>query len=210
MLRIALTGGLCSGKSTVSAMFAELGVPTINADQIGHHLLRAGSPWVSRVVDEFGAGVLASDGSIDRKKLAALVFAGTPESERRRRRLNALLHPPIMEEVDRRISELHGKTRHPFVIIEAALFVEEKLHHRFDRLAVVTCNPEQQVLRFQGRTGGSREEAESRLKVQLPEEAKARLADYVINNSGNLEDTRHQVENLNAMLHAETTSEAAG
>lgn len=197
MLRVGLTGGLCSGKSTVARWLKEMGIPVLSADEIGHVFLAPGTPTHAHLVAAFGPAILDATGAIERKELARLAFA-TREAVRQ---LNAILHPPIVAEIDRRLTELEGQGQ-PLAIVEAALFIEAGSHRRFDRLIVVTCDREEKIRRFQRRNGGSRAEAEARLAAQLPDAEKARLADYVIDNSGSLEETRRQVRDLHAALRS--------
>lgn len=204
MLRVALTGGLCCGKSTVAAMLAQLGCPVIDADQIANRLLQPGTAASARVTAQFGEGMLRDDGGIDRARLAARVFA----DENARRTLNGILHPLIIEEIDRELDALAHQGR-GLAVVEAALFVEEGLYRRFDRLIVVTCDAEQKIARFEARTAGTREQALARINAQLPDEEKAHVADFVIDNSGPLERTRKQVEDVYASLRAASTSEVA-
>jgi dephospho-CoA kinase len=191
MLRVALTGGLCSGKSTVAHLFADLGAPTINADAIGHRLLEPGQAGYEAVRRAFGNDVIDASGAIDRARLGNLVFS----DEHARRKLNAVLHPLIISEIDQQLADLERHDE-PLAIVEAALFVEEGLHRRFNRLIVVTAEPEQKIARFQARTGGTREQAEARMAAQLSDEEKAQLADFVIDNSADVETTRAQVESI--------------
>lgn len=201
MLKVALTGGLCCGKSTVAAELQRLGCPVLDADQIGHRFLLSGNPAHDEIVQYFGPAFLHESGAIDRRRLGERVFSNAED----RRRLNQILHPRIMAVIERELAELEQQG-HPVGIVEAALLVEEGLYTRFDQLVVVTCKPEQKIQRFQARTGGSREEALARIRAQWPDDAKARLADFVIDNSGDRASLRLQVENLFSCLNASSAS----
>jgi len=191
MLSVALTGGLCSGKSTVARWLAEAGCAVLDADRVGHALLEPGTEVAAAVVERFGRDILDPDGRIQRPKLAALVFA----DEAARRDLNRLLHPPIRAAVASQLAawEREGK---PIAVVEAALYVEENSYRGFDRLVVVTCPVAIKLARCVDRNGGSRAGAEARIAAQLPDAAKAAVADAVIDNGGTLEQTQRQVEAL--------------
>lgn len=204
MLKVALTGGLCCGKSTVAAELLRLGCPVLDADRIGHCFLIPGNPAVTAIVQSFGPSILNDAGEIDRALLAARVFGPTPAAADDRRRLNQILHPRIMQAVHEELAGLQ-RQGHSLAVVEAALFVEEGLHTQFDRMVVVTCRQEQKIQRYQARTGRTREEALARIHAQMPDDVKARMADYVIDNSGSLEDLRRQVEDLYSVLRAQAS-----
>lgn len=204
MLKVALTGGLCSGKSTVASELVRRGCPVLDADFIGHRFLAPGNPAFTELVQSFGPSILNDAGEIDRAQLAARVFGFNAAAIEARRRLNQILHPRIMQVIHDELAGLQQQGR-PLAVVEAALVVEEGLHTQFDRLIVVTCKQEQKIQRYQARTGRSREEALARIHAQMPDDVKARIADYVIDNSGSLEDLRHQIEDLNAFLRLQTS-----
>jgi dephospho-CoA kinase len=191
MLRVGLTGGIGSGKTTVAAMFRELGCPVVEADPLAHALSEPGRPAYREIVREFGPEILRPDGRIDRPKLAGIVFADPA----RLARLNQILHPRIVEEAERRAAEIATSQSPPFIVVEAPLLIEAGYHRRFDRLIVVWCRPEQQRERMLAR-GMAPEEIDRRLAAQMPLEEKRRVADEVIDASGTLADTRRQVELL--------------
>ena len=174
-----LTGGLASGKSTVAARFRARGVPVIDADQIAREVVEPGSEGLARVVEAFGEGVLAPDGSLDRGRLADLVFAA-PE---RRRVLNSILHPRIGARSAERIAALDaaGET---LACYEAALLVENHLSDAFRPLVVVAVPPDVQLARAVARDGSTAEQAGARIAAQLPLATKIAAADYVIDNAG--------------------------
>jgi dephospho-CoA kinase len=207
MLRVGLTGGIACGKSTVAAMFRELGCAVIEADPLAHQLSEPGQPAYREIVREFGEGILLPAGRIDRAKLAGIVFADPAKLAR----LNRILHPRIVVETERRVARLRqdASTSPPFIVVEAALLVEAGYHRRFDRLVVVWCRPEQQRERLLAR-GMAPGEIERRLAAQMPVEEKRRLADDVIDGSGALADTRREVERLVEKLEQEAKAKAEG
>ncbi len=192
MLRIGLTGGIACGKSTVAAMMRELGCHVIPADQLAHQLIEPDRPAYDEIIREFGRGVLASDGSVDRDALASVVFA----DRSRLARLNAIVHPPVLEEIEREFARLQRQDPRGVAVVEAALLVETGYHHRLDRLVVVGCKPEQQIRRLTDKSFGrgmTREQAEDRIAAQLDLAEKCKLADDPIDNSGTVDETRRQV-----------------
>jgi dephospho-CoA kinase len=190
MRKIGLTGGIASGKSTVAAMLRELGFPVIFADEISRGLLRSGEEALHETVREFGPEILGPDGTLDRKKLAAIVFAVQPKLDR----LNAIIHPRVEAEMVRGFGELEREGR-SVAFVEAALLVEAAYLKNLDGLVVVWCRPEQQMERLIAR-GMTEQEARARIGAQMPVEEKLKLATYRIDCSGTLEDTRRQVAEL--------------
>ncbi len=191
MLHVGLTGNIASGKSQAALVFAELGAHIIDADLIVHGLLAAGTPTCSKVVESFGSDVLNHDGSINRKKLAAVVFS----QSNKRLLLNSLVHPEVRREVLRRIAEL--EERFPgggIIIVDAALMVESGSYKFYDRLIVVTCDPALQLARIVSRDSLSIEEAKARIAAQMPVQEKVKVADYTIETSGTFKETREQIE----------------
>ena len=188
---IGLTGGIGSGKSTVARMLAELGAPVVDADQLARELVEPGQPALAEVVSAFGPGVLAADGSLDRKCLGARVF-GDPIQ---RQRLNGILHPRIAAATQAQLGLL-AQAGHRVAIYEAALLVENGIHHGLAGLVVVASPPALQRERTMARDGLTQEEADARLRAQAPLADKLAVADWVIDNSGSLEETRRQVEAL--------------
>ena len=195
MLRVGLTGGIGCGKSTVAAMMRELGCTVIEADTLAHRLIGPGQPAYDEIVREFGRQVVAADGRIDRAKLAAIVFADPTKLQR----LNRIVHPCVIEALDRELAELERAQPQAVAIVEAALLIEASYHERLDRLVVVWCEPEQQIERLVNRSSGrgmTREEAGRRIAAQMQLDQKRRMADDEIDCSGSLEETRRQVESL--------------
>ena len=199
MLRVGLTGGVACGKSTVAKMFADLGAQVADADIIAHELYRPGQDVYQELVKRFGQEIVKPDGEIDRAKLAAAAFDGGRVEE-----LNKIVHPAVIRQQDRWMRELAARDPHAVAIVEAALIFEAGVNDRFDKIMVVTCKPAQQVTRFAERTGrneaDARTDVDRRTKAQIPDEEKVRLADFVIDNSGSVEETRHQVQRIYAEL----------
>jgi dephospho-CoA kinase len=199
VLRVGLTGGVACGKSTVAKMFAELGANIVDADTIAHELYRPGQEVLQELVKHFGPEILKPDGELDRAKLATLVFDGGRVEE-----LNKIVHPSVIRQQDQWMRSLGEKDPYAVAIVEAALILEAGVKDHFDRIMVVTCRPAQKVTRFAQRTGMSadaaRADVERRNKAQMSDEEKARRADFVIDNSGPVEETRHQVQRIYSEL----------
>jgi dephospho-CoA kinase len=185
----ALTGGIASGKSTVARMFEELGARIIDADRVGHELLRAPLPAYQKIVENFGRGILDPSGEIDRRRLGALVFADPA----RLRELNAIVHPLIIERVEELAAAEQARDRQAVILVDAALTFEAGIGGNFSKVIVAWCSPEQQIERLVAKAGISREEAGRRIAAQIPAEAKRRRADYRIDCSRDLASTRAQV-----------------
>ena len=192
MLKVGLTGGVACGKSTILAMFERRGAFIIRADEIAHELMRPGQPVYDKVVAAFGNGILESDNTISRPRLAELAFGNNRVAE-----LNALVHPEVIRYQDAWLEDVRWREQHAIAIVEAALMIEAGAHKHLDKLIVVTCSDEERIRRFQLRTGldhnAARAEVERRMKNQLPESEKAKLADYVVDNSGDFEFAERQV-----------------
>jgi dephospho-CoA kinase len=187
-----LTGGVASGKSTVARMFEELGAKVIDADRIGHELLGSTQPPYNEIVRRFGKEVLDASGEIDRRRLGAIVFSDAAKL----RELNAILHPRIIERVEEEAQRYRAQDPRAVILVDAALIFEAGIGSRFEKLLVAWCPPEMQIDRLMAKAGLSRKKAEQRVAAQIPSDEKRRRADYVIDCSGSLEDTRKQVERL--------------
>jgi len=203
MLRVGLTGGIATGKTTVAAILRELGCHMLDADKIAHHLIEPGAAAYEDVVREFGRGILSSDGRVDRKKLGAIVFADPA----RLVRLNAIVHPRVLETQDCELEAIERADPHAIGVVEAALLIEAGYAPKLDCLVVTWCTPEQQLERLTrqhaaGVTGRglTLEQAQQRIAAQMSNEEKRRMADEVIDCSGSLEHTREQVVALAARL----------
>ena len=191
MLRVGLTGGIASGKSTVAALLRDRDYPILDADVLAHELLEPGQDAYQEVVREFGEGILTCGGSVDRRKLGAIVFADASK----RVRLNQFMHPRIQQIAAQWFEALDRPGGPDFAFEDAALILEARANRNFDRVVVCWCRPEQQIERLEAR-GFSREEAQRRIQSQMPIDEKRRLADDVIDCSGSIEDTEKHVERL--------------
>ncbi|MFQ5671187.1 MAG: dephospho-CoA kinase [Acidobacteriota bacterium] len=196
LLRVGLTGGIASGKSTVDRMLEELGAHIIDADALVHGLLQQETPERRRVVECFGKEILTAEGQVDRRALASMIF----KDPGARAQLSAILHPGVRREESR----LHQALRREgggIAITDAALLVETGRHRAYHRLLVVACESSLQMTRLLARDPHlSRQEARARLAAQAPVEAKRAAADYIIETSGSLGETRRQVLALYAHL----------
>jgi len=189
MLRVGLTGGLACGKSFVAEELARLGCLVIQADALGHQVLAPGGEAYDAVIREFGGSeLLGPGGEIDRKALAAKVF-GAPD---RLARLNSLVHPPVVRREEALIREFEARHPDGIAVVEAAILIETGSYKRFDRIILVTCREEQQVERALRREGADLEDVRGRLARQMPLAAKRKYAHFVIDTSGDKEDTLRQ------------------
>jgi dephospho-CoA kinase len=188
MLKVGLTGGLACGKTFVGEGLVRLGCFLIQADELGHEVLAPGGEAYEDVVHEFGPEILGNHGEIDRPALAARVF-GSPE---RLARLNALVHPPVVRREERLLEEFAAREPHGIAVVEAAILIETGSYRRFDRMILVTCLEEQQVERALRREGARLDDIRARLSRQMPLEEKRKFADFVIDTSGDKENTLRQ------------------
>jgi dephospho-CoA kinase len=198
-LLVGLTGGIATGKSTVSEVFRRLGCVIIDADALAHEVVESGAPAYNAIVAEFGRGILQPDGALDRKKLGAIVFA-VPE---KRRRLEAITHPRIRERFARRLEELAAGDFAGVVIFDAPVMIESGNYKTMDRLVVVVTDAATQAERLTARDALGAPEAGRRIASQMPVAEKAKLADYVIDNSGDREATIAEVRRVHAALLAD-------
>jgi dephospho-CoA kinase len=187
-LRIGLTGGIASGKSTVAQRFAELGVPVIDADESARSVVSPGSPGLAEVISNFGKHLLTTDGVLDRRSLRNLIFSDPG----RRRELEAILHPLIRADMDRRASVASG----PYLVMAIPLLVESGGRDRMDRVLVVDVDEEVQLKRLMERDGGTLEQAKAVLAAQASREIRLQVADDVLPNVGSLSELRHGVDQL--------------
>ena len=192
MIRVGLTGGIASGKSTVCDLLREKGCQVIDADKVAHELIRRGQSCYNPVIEKFGFAILDSSGEIDRKKLGSIVF----EDQSKLEILNSILHPEVIRTILMNLRELENINSSLKRIVEASLMIESGFHKSFGRLILVTCTPEQQVERVMKRNGLSLEQASKRIPLQMPLSEKIRFADYVVDNSGTLKKTQEQVNQL--------------
>jgi len=176
-LRVGLTGGIASGKSTIRETFAKLGAITIDADKLVAELYRPGAAGHDALVRTYGHEIVRPDGEIDREKLAAIAFRSAEDAQK----LNQLIHPIVLDEADRRIKSIADG----IMIVEATLLIESGAVPRYDKLVVVDVDPATQMARGTAR-GMSQEQMARRIAHQLPREERLRYADYVIENDGDL------------------------
>ncbi len=206
MLRVGLTGGLGSGKSTVAGIFEELGAAVISADQLGRQLMQPGQPVYASIVEAFGQGVVRGDASLDRKALAELAFQHNQAD-----RLNHIVHPAVIAAEEEWMRGVFAADAQRVAIVESALIFEAEKWgtapgwvQRFDKLILVVVPDEVKIARFVSRMMANDErdsrrealtqDARARMAVQIPDQEKAGRCEYVIDNSGSIEETRKQVQ----------------
>jgi len=198
VLRVGLTGGVACGKSTVGAMLAERGAHYLQADTLAHQLYAPRTETHDAVVRTFGRDILNPDGSINRSKLANAAFPA------RIGELNAIVHPAVVVAQNKWMVEVERTDPNGVAVVEAALLVEAGATKDFDELIVVTCNLEQKVERYARRAKASLDEARAevlrRSAAQMPDEERAKRGNYVIDNSGTIEETARQVDAMWAEL----------
>lgn len=192
---VGITGGIASGKSTVAGLFARLGASIIDADQLARQVTSPGSPAWQELAGQFGGQILNPDGTIDREKLACLVF----KDPQARLRLNEITHPRIRDSMLKQAQELFYQGAN-VVIVEAALIGETPYDPSFDAIILVLIDPARQLERVLVQGKLSLEEAQARMASQVPQERKKAIATYVIDNSGSLKETERQVQAVWAKL----------
>jgi dephospho-CoA kinase len=195
---VGLTGGIGTGKSTVAQFIRDQGIPVIDADVLAREVVQPGLPAHTEIVQAWPE-ILAADGSIDRKQLAAIVFA----DRQSRARLEAITHPRIRDRVKAEAAHFEA-AGHRLAFLEAALLVETGFYKELDGLVVVTSNEATQMARVMARDACSREIAESRIRAQLPLAEKTRVADRVVDNGGSLEATQIKILHLLRELAPQT------
>jgi dephospho-CoA kinase len=188
MLRVGLTGSIGVGKSFVGSVFVQLGCRLLDADDTAREVVLPGTEGLKNIVNEFGPEVLQLDGALDRKVLGSIVFANLEK----RQRLNAILHPRIIERQDEILNAWELDDPHGIAIVDAALMIESGGYKRFDKLIVVHCRPEVQLERLMLRDGLSPDEAQERIDSQMPQSEKQKFADYLIDTSDGFELTRQR------------------
>jgi dephospho-CoA kinase len=215
MLRVGLTGGLGSGKSTVARLFAELGVHVIEADAVGRALMQPGEAVYGAIVNHFGSSVLRDDGTLNRSALANLAF-----QQGRREELNQIVHPPVIAAQEEWMRKIFEQDDTAIALVESALIFEAERsgtvpgwRQRFDKIILVTAPDDVKICRYLERTTSSApqdqgqrqaliEDARARLAAQIPDSEKAPYCDFVIDTSGRLEDTARSVRTIYSKLQA--------
>jgi|TARA_B100001964_G_scaffold50429_1_gene56813 dephospho-CoA kinase len=192
MLLIGLTGGIASGKTTVSNMFVKLGAHLIDADVIARDVVKPDKPAWKEIVSAFGESVLDDKKEIIREKLAAAIF-NSPE---KRKQLEAITHPRIIEEENRLINEIRKNNKPGIIILDAALLIEAGHHNRVDKLIVVYLNKNTQIKRLRKRDSLSFADAKKRLDSQMSLNEKVNLANYVIDNGKSTDESEKQVSQI--------------
>lgn len=188
ILAVALTGGLATGKSFVGRIFEELGCHRLDADQLGHQVLLPSGEAYKVVVDHFGPAILDANGDINRRRLGALVFPDPLRLEQ----LNAIVHPAVERLRQSRIAAIAKTDPNAIVICEAAIYIESGSIGRFDKVILTVCGRELQIERAMARSGWTRQETEARLARQWTDDKKRFAADFVIDTSNSMEDSRRQ------------------
>ncbi|MCX8071202.1 MAG: dephospho-CoA kinase [Candidatus Binatia bacterium] len=187
---IGLTGGIGSGKSTAAAILQQLGAAVIDADKVAHELYAPGTPGWQAVVAAFGREIVGADEQIDRKKLAAIVFAD-PNA---RQRLERIMHPLVTEEIRRRLAALRARGEKPLVVLEAALLLEAGWHELVDQVWLVTAPANVVVERLQQQRAMAPDDIEARRRAQMSDDVRRAYAHVVVENSGSLDELRRQLE----------------
>ncbi|MGD0514199.1 MAG: dephospho-CoA kinase [Terriglobales bacterium] len=213
MLKVGLTGGIAAGKSVVGEMFVALGAHLIQADAISHQLMQPGQAVYQEVVRHFGPGILNPDGTVNRARLAEAAFGapGTNQTSRIQE-LNRIVHPAVIRRQEEWMQEVGRRDPRAIAVVEAALILEAGAAKDFDRLVVVTCLPEQRIQRWAARMGVDQDTAQRevtrRMAAQFPDEKKIEAADYVIDNSGSLDETQKKVGQVYMELKREMEKNA--
>lgn len=199
---VGITGGIACGKTTVSELMTDKGAIPINADEIGHQLLKSDSPVIDELVEAFGTVILDESGDVSRKKLGAIVF----NDKSARERLNAILHPLIIQRSRSRAQQLVNDDPSCVVLLDAPLLIEAGAYDSVDRIVVVTASTETQIQRILERSQVqnlplTKDEAQARIDSQMPLSEKVQYADVVIENEGSHEELKKQVDTLWETLH---------
>lgn len=191
-LRIGVTGGIASGKTTVALMLTDLGSPLVDFDVLARVVQQPGKPAFRDIVGYFGEQILAQDGTLDRKKLSAIVF----RDDEKRRRLEHFTHPRIFDEYEKQIERYADENPDTIIQVVVPLLIEVNLQSMFDKIVLVYISQAEQLERLMKRDGISKQTAKRILATQLPIDEKRKYADFVIDNTRSLEQTRRQVEAL--------------
>lgn len=202
MYRIGLTGGVGSGKSTVSSYLKELGIPIIDGDKLAREAVTPGSPAMQQMRETFGDGIFAPDGTLDRVKTASLVFS----NETKRQQLNGIIHPFIWHRTQEELFRAQEQGKE-IVVLDMPLLLEISWQLRVEEVWIVKVPLEEQIRRVMGRDGFTREQVVARIQKQMPTENKVRYADVIIDNSHSIEDTHRQVREALAQVQKRAAAE---
>lgn len=192
MLKVGLTGSIAVGKSFVCDVFRELGCHVLDADKTAREVVEPGTPGLLRIVESFGEGILNPDGTLDRKKLASIIFS----DDAKRQLLNSIVHPLVFSVQNKWLGDREWDDPNGIAIIDAALMIESGGYKRFDHLIVVWCNPDIQLRRLMSRDNLDEAEARRRIAAQMSQEEKKKYADFLIDTSGGFSDTRARVSEV--------------
>ena len=192
MVLVGLTGGIATGKSTVSRLFVECGAHLVDADVLAREVVGPGTPALQEIVNAFGPQMLRPDGTLDRDRLGHAVFGDAKQLTR----LNAIVHPYVAVAQEQRSRKITGKDPHAVIIYDAALLIEAGAHTRMDKIIVVTADAQTQLARLKARDNLSTEEAKRRIAAQMPLAEKVKLADYVIDGTLLQEQLRNEVQRI--------------
>ena len=201
MLKVGLTGSIAVGKTFVCEVARELGCHVLDADKTARDVVAEGTDGLAEIIKHFGEDVLLPSGTLDRKKMAAIVFA----DEAKRELLNSIVHPRVIEAQNKWLSELEQTDADAIAIIDAALMIESGGYKRFDKIIVVWCAAEIQLSRLMERDSLSRVEAQTRIAAQMAQEEKKKFADYLIDTSNGFEETRRLTAELVVKLRGLAT-----
>ena len=195
MLKVGLTGGIACGKTVVRAHFESRGVSTLDADVVVHGLFVAGTAVTSAIAEAFGTNILGEDGSVDRKALGAIVFSDGGA----RKRLESIVHPAVFREIGA-FFEAAAARGESLAVVDAALMIETGSYRTYDCIVVAYCPVDAQRARLMARDGLSEEDADRRIASQMPIDEKRRLADYVVDTSGTMDETLERTDEVLAQL----------
>ncbi len=196
MIRVGLTGGICTGKTTVARMFRKLGAPVISADTVVHSLLKKNNSIKNKLIKTFGKEIVSNAGDISRQQLADTVF----HDEKKLKRLTAILYPEVRNTIQKKFSDYEKANRYPVTVAEVPMLIEGGALHLYDVIIVVTASYENQLKRSLKKGGISKKNLNDRIKHQMDLREKIKYADYVIDNDGAKVTTLEQVKKIWSIL----------